>query len=69
MKIASATAVWHNSGLPSLPIRWAVVRDPEEEFDPQALLCTDLMVDPVQILEWFILRWRLEVTGPEARAH
>ena len=27
------------------------------------------MVEPVQILEWFVLRWRLEVTWQEARAH
>ena len=55
--------------MPALPIRWVLVRDPQGEFEPQALLCTDLMVDPVQILEWFVLRWRLEVTWQEARAH
>ena len=26
-------------------------------------------MDPLQILEWFVLRWRLEVTWQEARAH
>jgi hypothetical protein len=55
--------------MPALPIRWVLVRDPQEEFEPQALLCTDLTVDPTQILEWFVLRWRLEVTWQEARAH
>jgi hypothetical protein len=44
-------------------------RDPHGTFEPQALLCTDLTVDPVQILEWFGRRWRLEVTWQEARAH
>jgi DDE superfamily endonuclease len=67
--LVSATAVWYHSGLPPLPIRWVLVRDPQEKFEPQALLCTDLMVDPVQILEWFVLRWRLEVTWQETRAH
>ena len=33
------------------------------------MLCTDLAVDPIQILAWFVLRWRLEVTWQEARAH
>jgi len=33
------------------------------------LLCTELTVGPVQILAWFVLRWRLEVTIEEARAH
>jgi hypothetical protein len=69
VEITSATAVWYHSGMPPLPIRWVLVRDPQGKFEPQALLCTDLMVEPVQILEWFVLRWRLEVTWQEARAH
>jgi DDE superfamily endonuclease len=69
VEITSATGVWYHSGMPPLPIRWVLVRDPPGTFEPQALLCTDLIVDPVQILEWFVLRWRLEVTWQEARAH
>ena len=46
-----------------------MVRDPQAEFATQALLCTDLAVDPTQILEWFVLRWQLEVTFQEVRAH
>jgi hypothetical protein len=69
VKLTSATAAWSHSGMPSLPIRWVLVRDPQGKFGPQALLCRDLTVEPVPILEWFGLRWRLEVTWPEARAH
>jgi hypothetical protein len=69
VEITSATAVWYHSGMPPLPIRWVLVRDPQGKFEPQALLCTDMTVEPVQILEWFVLRWRLEVTWQEARAH
>lgn len=68
VEITSATAVWYHSGMPPLPLRWVLVRDPQGEFAPQALLCTDLTGDPVQILEWFVLRWRLEVTWQKARA-
>ncbi len=39
------------------------------EFKTQALLSTDLNLKPKQILQWFILRWRLEVTFREAREH
>ena len=46
-----------------------MVRDPQGEFATQALLCTDLAVEPAQILEWFVLRWQLEVTFQEVRAH
>jgi hypothetical protein len=45
------------------------VRDPQGKFAPQAVLCTALTATPVQILEWFVLRWRLEVAWQEARAH
>jgi hypothetical protein len=69
VEITSATAVWYHSGMPPLHIRWVLVRDPQGKFEPQALLGTDLSVEPVQILEWFVLRWRLEVTWLEARAH
>lgn len=69
VEFVSATAVWYHSGMPPLPIRWVLVRDPQGKFEPQALLCTDLTGEPVQILEWFVLRWRLEVTWQEARAH
>ena len=69
VEVTSATGVWYHSGMPPLPIRWVLVRDPQSKFEPQALLCTELTVDPVQILEWFVLRWRLEVTWQEARAH
>src|SRR3954463_11524890 len=36
VEIASATAVWQHSGLPVVPIRWVLVRDPESRFAPQA---------------------------------
>ena len=69
IEIASATAVWQHGGLPVVPIRWVLIRDPENRFAPQALLCTDLTRDPAQIVGWFVQRWQVEVTFQEARAH
>ncbi len=69
VEVASATAVWYHSGLPPVPIRWVLLRDPQGQFAPQALLCTDLTADPAQILAWFVLRWQLEVTFAEVRRH
>jgi len=69
IEIASATAVWYHSGQPALPIRWVLIRDPKNKFEPQALLCTDLMIKPLQMVKWFVMRWRLEVTFEEVRAH
>ncbi len=69
VEIASSTAVWYHSGMPVLPIRWVLIRDPKGIFKVQALLCTDLTVQPAQILKWFVMRWRVEVTFQEVRAH
>jgi DDE superfamily endonuclease len=69
VELASATAVWYHSGLPVVPLRWVLIRDPLGEFEPQALLSTDLALSAQQIVEWFVLRWTEEVTFEEARAH
>ena len=67
VELTSQTAVWYRSGkLPAL-IRWVLIRDPQEAFAPQALLCTDPAADPTQILEWFVLRWQLKVTPYQVR--
>ena len=69
IEIASGTAVWRHSGMPIVPIRWVLVRDPRGRFEPQALLCTALEHSPEQVLRWFVQRWQLEVTFEETRAH
>jgi hypothetical protein len=69
LEIASETAVWYSTGLPAVPIRWVLIRDPEGGFEPQALLCTGLEADPQEIVSWFVRRWQLEVTFQEARRH
>ena len=67
VELTSQTAVWYRSGKPPVTIRWVLIPDPQNTFDPQALLCTDPSADPTQILEWFVLRWQLEVTFQEVR--
>ena len=69
MELASSTAVWYHKGKPPIPIRWVLIRDPQGKYDPLALLCTDPTRDPLQIVQWFVLRWQVEVTFEEVRAH
>jgi hypothetical protein len=69
MHIASACAVWFHFGKRPLPIRWVLVRDPQGDYDPVALLCTNSSADPVSVVTWFVQRWQLEVTFEEARRH
>jgi hypothetical protein len=69
VEICSRTCVWYHTGMPVVPIRWVLIRDPQEEFEPQALLCTKIDTEPTKILQSFILRWQMEVTFEEARVH
>lgn len=69
VRLASGTALWYHSGMRPVSIRWVLITDPQGAFEPQALLCTDLTISAQQIVEWFVLRWQLEVTFEEARAH
>ncbi len=55
--------------MPLVPLRWVLVRAPEDKFAPQALLSTNQTIAPIQILEWFVRRWQIEVTFQEVRAH
>ena len=67
IEIVSKTALWYSTGLPAVPLRWVLIRDPQEEFKPQALLCTDLNAEPEQIISWFVRRWQMEPTFQEVR--
>lgn len=69
VELASQIAVWYHTGLPPVPIRWVLVKDPQGKFEPQAFLCTDLDTTPEQILHWFRQRWQVEVTFEEVRTH
>ena len=68
IQVATGTAVWYRVGLPVVPIRWILIRDPQQQFRPQALLSTNLQLAPAQAVQWFVLRWQLEPTFAEVRA-
>ncbi len=66
---SSGTALWYTPGADPLPLRWVLVRDPLGKLETQAFFATDQTVTPVQIVEWFVLRWSEDVTFEEAREH
>ena len=68
MDVASQTAVWFHNGKAPVPICWVLIRDPQGDYAPLALLCTDPEQSAV-IVGWFIQRWQVEVTLEEARRH
>ncbi len=56
VEIATGTALWYHAGIPPVPVRWVLIRDPQGQFASQAILCTDQNADPVQIINWFVMR-------------
>jgi len=69
VEISTEACVWYKSGFQPLVMRWVLVRDLQGEYEPQAFLSTHVDYTPLQILTWFVRRWRMEVTFEEARAH
>ena len=69
VEIYSQTALWYHTGLPAVPLRFLLIRDPKGRFAPQALLTTDATLSPDQMLTYFRQRWAVETTFEQARAH
>jgi DDE superfamily endonuclease len=67
--VFSRTALWYTPGLPPVAIRYVLVCDPEGKLRMEAFFCTDLQATPVEILQWVVMRWSVEVTFEEARTH
>lgn len=69
IEVFSDTCIWFRGGQPVVPMRYVLIRDPEDKFAPQALLCTDPAATPEQIVAWFVKRWQLETTFQQVRTH
>ena len=69
VELTSQTAVWYHSGNPPCRYAGCLFGTLKASSTPKALLCTNPEVAPAQILEWFALRWQLEATFQEVRAH
>jgi hypothetical protein len=67
--VFSRTALWYTPRLPPLAIRYVLVADPEGKLRMEAFFCTDLQATPMEILQWVVMRWSVEVTFEEARTH
>jgi hypothetical protein len=39
VEIVSDSAIWYSTGLPAVPLRWVLIRDPQGEFKTQAPCC------------------------------
>ena len=50
-------------------IRWVLLVDPDGKCRPEAFFSTDTQLTPIQMVEYFVLRWGVEVTFQESRRH
>jgi hypothetical protein len=61
--------LWYHAGEPPLPVRIVLVKTPDGKNVAETFFSTDINNLPVQIINWFVLRWNIEVTFEETRAH
>lgn len=61
--------LWYAYGIPPLPIRWVLIKDPLNEIEPIVLFSTYTEHSAKRITEIFVSRWSIEVTFEESRRH
>lgn len=69
VRLLTGVCLWHTPGERPLPIRWVVVVDPTGKARSEGFFSTDPNLIPETIVEWFVLRWNVEVTFEEGRRH
>ena len=69
MLITTGVAIWDSNKGVRVPLRWVLIKDPEEQLEPVLLGCSDLDATALQIVTYFVRRWRVEVTFAEVRRH
>lgn len=68
VRILTGINLWYSAGEKPLFIRWVLVIQPGAD-QAEAFFSTDLNAAPDQIINHFVLRWNIEVTFEESRAH
>ncbi len=69
IRFLTGVCLWHTPGQKPVLIRWVLVIDPDGKCKPEAFFSTDTQLTPIQIVEYFVLRWGVEVTFEESRRH
>ena len=63
------TCLWYHAGVVPLKLRIVLVKTPEGRNEAEVFFSTDIENTPKQMIEWFVLRWNIEITFEETRAH
>jgi len=68
LQLLTGTNLWCTRGYRPILIRYVLVQDPATN-KVQAFFSTDINLSAVAIVEYFIMRWNIETTFEEVRAH
>lgn len=63
------TCLWYHAGCKPVKLRIVLVKTPHGKNRAETFFSTDIELTPVEIVQYFVLRWNIEVTFEETRAH
>lgn len=63
------TCLWYHAGMIPIPLRIVLVKTPNGKNEAETFFNTDVDLEPVQIINYFVLRWNIEVTFEETRSN
>jgi len=69
VRAISAMGLWYNRRRIPVVVRWVYVWDDQGHHRDECLFPTDARMSPKQIISLYTLRWSIEVSFEEARAH
>jgi hypothetical protein len=61
--------LWYHAGLAPITLRVVLVKTPDGKNAAETFFSTDVSLEPIQIINYFVLRWNIEVTFEETRAN
>lgn len=69
LRYVTFTCLWHVISYDPVPIRVILLKDPEGKYEQIPLMSTDVVLDPITVIESFVSRWNQEVTHREVKEH
>ena len=63
------TCLWYHAGCTPATLRIVLVKTPDGKNVAETFFSTDTELTPSQIIQYFVLRWNIEVTFEETRVH
>jgi len=65
----SFICLWYQAGKKPIPLRIVLVKTPNGKNEAETFFSTDVELEATQIINYFVLRWNIEVTFEEVRSN